>query len=902
MDPYGLSRSVPSRVFNSFVRTNISLEASTDTLIETEIGECLDKLDILRINKKDIYIFIENSPNYIGSLNTSEELSFLTWLMEFSGKVNESELSFYRFAKLIPDENNELQTPEDLFFPSDFSEGEDVVEDAKTINKSLYMQIPVELKSWLVNLGVKEISKLTLIEKVLCSDGGITIDNAIQAIRFIFKTNLTENIFINIPEYKLKNIKLLTSDGNLKSPSELYLSEVYHPMCDIQQEYLADIFVSTSYLAATDDPTLIREWSLFFKKLGVSDDIQLCSIDYTSGSWVMNNSIIQENVELAKRTEYVHSYWNGNDYYLGCAGGVRVTALSSPFFAPANFRNQTEKNIFFKKVWERIFCGSIPSQKDDYIYGRTGNGYSARGYLADSRYLGKSFIEWVAGTQKKFPASDGELHNANEVLPYSNANIETFGLYFPVSLVENITEEWVKRIKFKEKLTLNDYLIVLDRISKDESKEQIRDNTERITRIYDRIADGGYDLVEGSPDFNILRNWGQTHKILSSKNEFEYPSELYLLSSKLSGVELDNQAYHRKSQENDRFASLMIALGVNMITNHRVEGLENAVAQDLVKDSLMKRVEFFTALTTDGNISKLDWDETVEKIRESISVLRFYSVPSIHVIYGRQSIEKVFYVSNTDLYYVGKFGLAVQELLHRDIVRLIGLHKNDSSTFLTLMRMSDFDEMVEYLQFKGYNTEYISRPMLPDKVDSDSSVIMKEEDAPNGELSNEQKRVYLEEAKDAILHQLSCDGFDTSNYKWDGWTCIDGVKKDGKEYPLVIRSNKSGRNTVLSASDWDQLMKTNAMFVVNTNLGIGTVNFKQLLRSRDNITIRFGSENIDEANRISKLAEAFAFFKGMQFDFESYIRPTISRWQSFMAPELETGEQAGANPSIPLPE
>ena len=188
------------------------------------------------------------------------------------------------------------------------------------------------------------------------------------------------------------------------------------------------------------------------------------------------------------------------------------------------------------------------------------------------------------------------------------------------------------------------------------------------------------------------------------------------------------------------------------------------------------------------------------------------------------------------------------------------------------------------------------------KTDEDPNAVMKGEDAPGGDLSNEQKRIYLEEAKDAILHQMSCDGFDTSDYKWDGWTCIDGVKKYGKEYPLVIRSNKSGRNTVLSASDWDQLMKENAMFVVNTNSGIGTVNFKQLLRSKENITIRFGSENIDEANRISKLAEAFAFFKGMQFDFESYIRPTISRWQSFMAPALETGEQAGANTSIPLPE
>lgn len=133
-------------------------------------------------------------------------------------------------------------------------------------------------------------------------------------------------------------------------------------------------------------------------------------------------------------------------------------------------------------------------------------------------------------------------------------------------------------------------------------------------------------------------------------------------------------------------------------------------------------------------------------------------------------------------------------------------------------------------------------------------------------------------------------------------TCVDGIRKDGKDYPLVIRSNKSGRNTILSEIDWNQLMKPNAMFVVNTSNGIGTINFKQLLKSKENITIRFGSENIDVESRISRLADAFSFFKGMQFDFESYVTPVISRWQSFMAPEKNTGERIEAiDPSF-LPE
>ena len=89
---------------------------------------------------------------------------------------------------------------------------------------------------------------------------------------------------------------------------------------------------------------------------------------------------------------------------------------------------------------------------------------------------------------------------------------------------------------------------------------------------------------------------------------------------------------------------------------------------------------------------------------------------------------------------------------------------------------------------------------------------------------------------------------------------------------------------------------------MNTSDGIGTLNLKDVLKSRENITIRFKSDNIEKVEHVSKIADLLAYFRGIQFDFESYVRPVILRWQSFLAPELETGEQAGANTSIPLPD
>ena len=210
--------------------------------------------------------------------------------------------------------------------------------------------------------------------------------------------------------------------------------------------------------------------------------------------------------------------------------------------------------------------------------------------------------------------------------------------------------------------------------------------------------------------------------------------------------------------------------------------------------------------------------------------------------------------------------------------------------------------MIEYLQLKGYDTELITKPQLPEEVEANPAPIMQGEDAPYGGLTTEQMRDALIEAKEAVLSQLEIDGYDISNYHWDGWTCIDGVKKGDIEYPLVIRSNRSGSNIRLNPNDWNQLMRPNAMFAMNTSDGIGTLRLKDILKSRENITIRFKSDNLDNMDHISKIADLLAYFRGIQFDFESYVRPTISRWQCFMAPELETGEQAVANTSIPLPE
>lgn len=899
IDAVNILNVLPESIMNKFIHNELSKFSSCNSFVSVEEGDYLKPYGVLTFNNKTVGKLLESSSNYLFNLKDEEYSTFFNWLVGFSNVQTSGFKDILQHSKFLPNEKNILIEPVNIFIPSAYREENELADDANVIRPSLFQILNHNVIEWLMELGVQEMSNLSVIERVLCKAGFITKDNAIEVMRFIFDCDKKENVFSNIDTHILSQLKILTQGGNLKSGAELYLADIYNPVCKIEKYYPLDIFINNNYSRSSSE---ISDWSIFFRKLGAGNDIELSSIDYRSGSWVMSDYSISNCVSTAKNTEYVHSYWNGNNYYLGCAGGVRVTALSSPFLNPKMLPDNYDTFEFYQNFWSRIFAGNTPKREDDYIFGLTGNGYSKRAFLKDDKYLGKSFIGWLVNKWAVIPASDGKLHTISNVLPYTSSNIETFSSYYPVCSVE-ITSNWNDILSFKKDLTIQDYLDILERISEDDSSEKISENKERILRIYDRIYDSICDFSDSSSEINKLRNWGKSHTLLSKELKFEKPQNLCLLSSRISGVNISNQAYHQKYQENDRFAAMMIALGVNMISDHRVEGLDDAIEKPDIKNKIQGKVDFLTVISTSESFTEESWNESRIKMAESIDKLYLLQTDSIRVVYGTQAIDKPIYVKDNNLYFVGKFGAGVQELLSSDIVRLLGLHKSDQTTFLTILRMTDYEEIKEYLSQKGYDVNFLKEPELPQIIGHTSgNAILGGEEPLLGGLTKDQMRAALVEAKDAILAKLSCEGYDTSSAQWDGWTCVDGIQKNGEEYPLVIRSNKSGRNTILSDIDWNQLMRPNAMFVVNTGNGIGTINFKQLLKSKENITIRFGSENIDMESGISRLAEAFSFFKGMQFDFESYVTPIISRWQSFMAPENNTGELPEASDTSFLPE
>ena len=173
--------------------------------------------------------------------------------------------------------------------------------------------------------------------------------------------------------------------------------------------------------------------------------------------------------------------------------------------------------------------------------------------------------------------------------------------------------------------------MVLEKISEDTSKEDISANKDKINRIYEHISDTFDFSADNTADYILAQQWGQSHKILSKEGYFEFPKSLNLLSSRLSGVELSNQVFHAKHLENERFASFLMAIGVNMISKYREE-LNGVKHLPEINTMFIRKVDFLTSISTGNSFTENTWEETKSKLIDTIANLEFYQTDSIYIL------------------------------------------------------------------------------------------------------------------------------------------------------------------------------------------------------------------------------------------------------------------------------
>lgn len=126
------------------------------------------------------------------------------------------------------------------------------------------------------------------------------------------------------------------------------------------------------------------------------------------------------------------------------------------------------------------------------------------------------------------------------------------------------------------------------------------------------------------------------------------------------------------------------------------------------------------------------------------------------------------------------------------------------------------------------------------------------------------------EAKQIVQERLQAEGF-AFTQGVNGYSTVDGVVKDGKEYPLVVKSYKwQNVPFKVGAIEWIQLFKPNSMLWVHFgNRKLGCLKLGDLIMLQDKLSISFSTENLNVPDRINKFSEILHYFKQVHFNFNN---------------------------------
>lgn len=613
---------------------------------------------------------------------------FHYYLQQRDGAGKSDLMETLKTVKFLLDEHEELAAPEDLYFPSDYREQNDMAEDVVFLHPDIADSIKNDtaMDKWLADLGISELDDITFIKDVLCKDGYVKEENAIEVGRFLFDVNRHENIFDKIGSYTLSKIKILTKGGTLKIAEELYFGSYYHPEVDLESVYSGDIYVSEAYANGSN----IQEWKVFWMRFGVNDTIELRQRKIEKhAEW----SIIRQ-VKIAFEklyySDYAFHYLYSDIYY-------------PPLLTPGVYQSHD----LLKIIWSGVLKSKVTLDKD-YSFGYSGYyiEYSQKRYFSE---LGSpSFIEWAIKNKQNFPAKDGTQHLSKDLF----ANIESVnsvgGNYLPIIDIDGeIDNSWDSLLNLKTQVGIDDMLLVLERIANDTRKAD--ENKQLITNIYSRIIEIGG--IENAGYKDKLAAWATCHNILSTDGYFYPPSELRYVT--LDGFGKRKGVFIGAVNDKDKVIDLLRLMGVKIITETSVKpSFKGKEDSDKIKDALESRIYALALLKMGENGDKDEYNKAKSNLRSKVAKTHFFQCDKIFLSYGddEDQLEKATFGLEDNFYFTGNIRPANLEPLMEPLCSFLGIKKSCAHELFVVMIESQ-DGIESYLKEKGYHTELMEEEL-----------------------------------------------------------------------------------------------------------------------------------------------------------------------------------------------
>lgn len=745
------------------------------------------------------------------NLTSDLNIKLVDYLYEYY-QQNQSEqdelVGILRKTKFLLDETLQLCTPDELFYPSSYKRQNALAEGAHIMHDDIYNAVKTKQNqiTWLSTLGVKTLSDITFVENVVCRDGYITSENALEVGKFLFNVYQKEDLFGKISSFKLKYLHFLTKKGNLRFIKNLYLSAEYKPELNLEPTLDEDIFISEKYC----EETSAAEWKVFLLKMGAQEDVTEIEDTVELYGDVYANRYDKPFFDEVRKNAQKYGWisyegWSLNSGFSFGASEVNVDTFT--------YLSHCDDYKFSKLIFSSILSRFNPDEIKTKVTSVSG----ATGFISRTVYPSMlaevgcriNHFKWVIENCSVVPTTKQDCRKSSEVFTNAIPNInEMAGNYLPVIDVESsVSDSWQQYLGLKTYLTIDDYLYLLSAFAAD--PEKAIDNKSKISLVYQKMVEMG--CLESEYHRTQIKNWAVKNSILSQKNLFVSPDELSYIT--LDGFCSNNRVYIGNPISKDKIVELLALMGVKVITSDSISAeFDSKSESSELKNILVAKHSALALLASGEDADETVYSENKSKLLNLIDDTCFYHCDRIKLTYGDMNdvIEKHTFGNQNEFYYTGDLRPANIEPLLTPLCRYLNLSGKERELFI--MFFETLDGIKLNLKDKGYNVDLIKAETVPDsgnlnvKLDYHPDVSEQERNQITGfkgEILVYEKLVSLGynpkclsiTSQDDCTHKLTVNGkvyYCKPNYeKYD----ISFIAKNGKQVYIEVKSTTRSKHS-----------------------------------------------------------------------------------------------------------
>lgn len=626
-----------------------------------------------------------STPSFLSTHSVTKNTELILLLKKYSEEERPLEINDETLKKwsFLLDHKKQLKSPEEIFFPQiDDSTWNSPDSELSFIDPDIqkWLDNNIQIRLWLVKLGVVEKSDLTYFQKTILPNATdfVTLDNAVETIHSIFmlyKRNELSSEVLN----QLSALSVLTLAGTLIPASDAYFSSIYEPKLDLQAAFQKDFYLNNVYISTDSD---VDDLKRFFKYLGVKERIAI----KTYPSRESKAKLIVRGLQNQYFDAEDKSFWSG--YFKAYSySGLIVPSLLDELTAIGNL-----SKLFWTDLISHVDPNLLLKNATAY-WGHTGRAGDTSGNEVGN------YLKWFIQNQPSIPGTTGECLISSQIFLNDEYNLNTAGKYLAVFDGPQLEADWRSFFNFKAKLQLEDYLLLLKSVSEDYTT----DNKARIQIIYEYLLENINNL--DSATRVLVKTWALEIKLLDQKGDFILATNLKYYPDGDNSI-FQNKFYfiqiNSSNKKHPDLADLFSLLGVEILhqSSFQLQSSNENNATGL-SEKISSIIPFWAKWTE--NEAQSGYEEREHELRTKFEKATFKSADELVVTFGEDWSKEVSVYFKDDVIHV------LTEWQANDVLLILSAKlceyfkaKRFESELGFLLRSTD-EEIIRY--FKRENIE-----------------------------------------------------------------------------------------------------------------------------------------------------------------------------------------------------